>query len=81
MDYPALFAQGTYALPGGFSVFAGTTDDAFWIDLGGAFDTLNTHAIPVLSPAQDAALVNISSDSVLWVSGELDSPSRYRSPC
>ena len=64
MDYPALFAQGTYALPGGFSVFAGTTDDAFWIDLGGAFDTLNTHAIPVLSPAQDAALVNISSDSV-----------------
>ncbi len=64
MDYHALFAQGTYALPGGVSVFAGTTDDAFWIDLGGAFDTLNTHAFPVLSPAQDASYVNIASDTV-----------------
>jgi hypothetical protein len=45
-------------------VFAGTVDDPFWIDLGGAFDTLNTHAFPVLTPAQDAALVNIAPDTV-----------------
>jgi len=44
--------------------FAGTVDDPFWIDLGGAFDTLNTHASPVPSPSQDAANANISSDTV-----------------
>jgi hypothetical protein len=64
MDYSALFAAGTYALPGGISLFAGTTDDAFWIDLGGAFDTLNTSITPVLTPAQDAAPVNLASDYV-----------------
>ena len=41
MDYQALFNPGTYHLPSGIAVFAGTTDDAFWIDLGGAFDTAN----------------------------------------
>lgn len=41
MDYGALFNQGIYDLQAGVKVFAGTTDDAFWIDLGGAFDTLN----------------------------------------
>ena len=42
MDYDALFNAGTYQLGNGVSsVFAGTIDDAFWIDLGGAFDTLN----------------------------------------
>ncbi len=43
MDYPALFKAGTYSnlnVPG-VSVFAGTTDDAFWIDLGATFDTAN----------------------------------------
>jgi hypothetical protein len=64
MDYEALFAAGTYSLPNGISVFAGTTDDAFWIDLGGAFDTLNTHITPVLSPSQDAALQNFAADTV-----------------
>jgi hypothetical protein len=64
MDYEALFAAGTYSLPSGISVFAGTTDDAFWIDLGGAFDTLNTHITPVLSPSQDAALENFAADTV-----------------
>ena len=40
----------------GIRLFAGTTDDAFWIDLGGAFDTLNTSkSPPVLSAAEDAA--------------------------
>jgi hypothetical protein len=65
MDYEALFKAGTYSLSGGINVFAGTTDDAFWIDLGGAFDTLNTSkAPPVLSVAEDAANVNLASDTV-----------------
>lgn len=65
MDYAALFAAGTYTTTTpNVKVFAGTTDDAFWIDLGGAFDTLNTHILPVLSAAQDAALSNFATDTV-----------------
>ncbi len=64
MDYGSLFNAGVHTLLSGVRVFAGTTDDAFWIDLGGAFDTLNTHVPPILSPAQDAANVNLSSDTV-----------------
>ena len=65
MDYEALFDLGTYPAAMSTKVFAGTTDDAFWIDLGGAFDTLNTSkAPPVLSAAQDAALVNLAADTV-----------------
>lgn len=65
MDYNALFNQGTYSLASNIKVFAGTVDDPFWIDLGGAFDTLNTHkSPPVLSAAEDGALLNLSSDTV-----------------
>lgn len=64
MDYNMLFNQGTYSLANGMKVFTGTTDDAFWIDLGGAFDTLNLSVSPILTPAQDAALVNLASDTV-----------------
>ncbi len=68
MDYNALFNAGTYTTnTPNVKVFAGTTDDAFWIDLGGAFDTLNLRAAiapGVLSAAQDAALVNIAADTV-----------------
>lgn len=65
MDYAALFAAGTYTTTTpSVNVFAGTTDDAFWIDLGGAFDTLNTHISPVLTPAQDSAAQNFASDTV-----------------
>ena len=66
MDYAALFAAGTYSanVPG-VRLFAGTVDDPFWIDLGGAFDTLNTSlSRPVLSASQDAAFVNLASDTV-----------------
>lgn len=68
MDYGALFNAAIYttSLPN-VKVFAGTTDDAFWIDLGAAFDTLNIRAAiapGVLSPAQDAANANIASDTV-----------------
>jgi len=75
MDYQALFAAGTYqtSVPQAPSpvvrgkVFAGTTDDAFWIDLGAAFDTLNLRATVgggVLSAGQDAANQNFASDTV-----------------
>ncbi len=67
MDYVSLFNQGIYDLPAGIKVFAGSTDDAFWIDLGAAFDTFNlrnTVAPGVLSAAQDAANVNIAPDTV-----------------
>ena len=67
MDYAALFNQGIYNLPSGVKVFAGTTDDAFWIDLGGAFDTFNVRssvAPGVLSAAQDAANENFAADTV-----------------
>ena len=68
MDYGALFNQGTYTTKvSGVKVFAGTVDDPFWIDLGGAFDTLNLRAAVnggVLSPAQDAGQQNIAADTV-----------------
>src|SRR5262249_44745440 len=66
MDYNALFNQAIYTTnTPNVRVFAGTVDDPFWIDLGGAFDTLNTHkSPPVLSPAEDAAFVNLSSDTL-----------------
>ena len=40
-NYTALAQQGIYNLGNGMKVFAGTVDDPFYIDLGGAFDTLN----------------------------------------
>lgn len=68
MDYTALFNAGTYTTNSpNVKVFAGTTDDAFWIDLGAAFDTFNlrsTVAPGVLSAAQDAAQQNFASDTV-----------------
>jgi len=69
MDYEALFAAGTYSLPQEISVFAGTTDDAFWIDLGAAFDTANFRTLGsgvpgVLTAAEDAAAQNFASDTV-----------------
>jgi hypothetical protein len=44
-DYPALFRQGIHTLTNGVKVFAGTTDDAFWIDLGATFDSLNLRVL------------------------------------
>ena len=64
MDYSALYQAGIHTLPSGAKAFAGTTDDAFWIDLGGAFDTFNTHIFPVLTAAQDAAAENFAPDTV-----------------
>ncbi len=67
MDYASLYEQGINTLSSGIKVFAGTTDDAFWIDLGAAFDTFNlrTSVAPgVMSPAQDAASENFSPDTI-----------------
>jgi hypothetical protein len=64
MDYEALFQQGTYSLANNIRVFAGTTDDAFWIDLGGTFDTLNLHVPPVMSVSMDESRTNFASDTV-----------------
>ncbi|QDV05154.1 hypothetical protein Poly30_06500 [Planctomycetes bacterium Poly30] len=41
MNYESLFQEATYTANGGISVFAGTVDDPFYIDLGAAFDTAN----------------------------------------
>ncbi len=69
MNYEALFDQGTYHLDDGVSVFAGTTDDAFWIDLGAAFDTANFRTLGsgvpgVLTTMEDTAQENFASDTV-----------------
>jgi hypothetical protein len=74
-DYAnTLFPKAIYDLDQGVRVFAGTVDDAFFIDLGAAFDTLNFRVIPgpgstgvplVLSDAQDQNDgVNFVSDDV-----------------
>ena len=69
MDYEALFAAATYHLDNGISVLAGTTDDAFYIDLGATFDTANFRTLGsgvpgVLTAAEDAAQENFASDTV-----------------
>lgn len=69
IDYPALYKAGTYHLGNDVSVFAGTVDDPFWIDLGAAFDTVNFRTLGsgvpgVLTPAEDAARQNFASDTV-----------------
>jgi hypothetical protein len=72
-DYADLMNQGIYDLDHGVRVFAGTTDDAFYIDLGAAFDSLDFRVIPgpdstgipaVLSDAQDAAALRFVPDDV-----------------
>lgn len=72
-SYRNLFEQGVYQLDRGVKVFAGTTDDEFYIDLGAAFDSLNFRKVPgpgstgipaVLSARQDAAKANFVADEV-----------------
>lgn len=69
-DYPTLARKGIYNLGNGIRVFAGTTDDAFWIDLGATFDSLNFRStgfvLPgVLTDAMEADDTrNFASDTV-----------------
>jgi Domain of unknown function (DUF4331) len=69
MDYDKLFDTGTYHLENGISVFAGTVDDPFFIDLGATFDTINFRTLAsgvpgVLTNAEDEATQNFASDTV-----------------
>jgi hypothetical protein len=74
MDYAALFNQGIYSAPGGINVFAGTTDDAFWIDLGAAFDTFNlrTGVAPVRSLRRRMLPPELCQRYGLRIRGEFD---------
>jgi hypothetical protein len=71
-SYTALAKQGIYSLGNGVSVFAGTVDDPFFIDLGAAFDSLNFRSgssflgtAGVLSSLQDTNdTVNYAADSI-----------------
>jgi Domain of unknown function (DUF4331) len=55
-NYQELFTQGINSLGNGITVWAGTADDPFFIDLGAFFDSVNFRSGvgPVLSPAIDA---------------------------
>src|SRR5208283_4624713 len=55
-NYASLFNQGTNSLGNGITVWAGTADDPFFIDLGAFFDSVNFRkgTGPILSPAIDA---------------------------
>jgi Domain of unknown function (DUF4331) len=76
INYAALYTEGTYADTNhGISVFSGTVDDPFFIDLGGTFDTVNLRLLEggpphgtgvpgVLSASEDAANQNFASDTV-----------------
>ena len=69
LDYASLFEQAIYTTQDGIKIFAGTTDDAFWIDLGAAFDTANFRTLGsgvpgVLTEFEDQAEMNFASDTV-----------------
>jgi hypothetical protein len=76
MNYADLYAAGTYTETNkGVSVFSGTVDDPFFIDLGATFDTVNLRLLEggppggtgvpgVLSASEDAANANFASDTV-----------------
>ncbi|MGA2922433.1 MAG: DUF4331 domain-containing protein [Candidatus Sulfotelmatobacter sp.] len=55
-EYQSLFNQGIDSLGNGITVWAGTADDPFFIDLGAFFDSVNFRSGvgPVLSPTIDA---------------------------
>ena len=72
MNYADLYAAGTYTDTNeGISVFSGTVDDPFFIDLGATFDTVNLRLLEggaphgtgvpgVLSASEDAANANFA---------------------
>src|SRR5580658_7222176 len=76
LNYADLYAAGTYTDTNeGVSVFSGTVDDPFFIDLGATFDTVNLRLLEggpphgtgvpgVLSASEDAANENFASDTV-----------------
>jgi hypothetical protein len=61
-NYQALFDQGINTLPGGITVFAGTVDDPFYIDLGATFDSVNYRGVPG-SPGDPVLTAAIDADN------------------
>ncbi len=61
-NYQALFNQGINTLPGGITVFAGTVDDPFYIDLGATFDSVNYRGVPG-SPGNPILTAAIDADN------------------
>jgi hypothetical protein len=66
-NYRSLFDQGIYTLGNGVTVWAGTADDPFFIDLGATFDSLNYRSgvgpvLPANIEADDTH--NYAADSV-----------------
>ena len=69
INYADLYAAGTYNETNmGVSVFAGTVDDPFFIDLGGTFDSANYRAGPSGTPGvmtgADTENGNFAADTV-----------------
>jgi hypothetical protein len=69
INYADLYAAGTYHETNlGVSVFAGTVDDPFFIDLGGTFDSANLRAgpsgIPGVMTGSDTENGNFAADTV-----------------
>jgi hypothetical protein len=69
INYADLYAAGTYGETNeGISVFAGTVDDPFFIDLGGTFDTANLRVgpsgVPGVMTGADTENGNFAADTV-----------------
>ena len=90
MDYAALFDAGTYTIGpsgggscDGIKIWAGTADDPFWIDLGGAFDTLNTSILA--DPEPRHRMPPIRTSPATSSPGTTSTPSRstcrFRASC
>jgi hypothetical protein len=68
-SYDSLAAQGIYNIAPGIRVFAGQREDPFYIDLGGAFDTLNLGRFPPIETAGEDAQDNVNAYGVDMLSG------------
>jgi hypothetical protein len=68
-SYDSLAAQGIHDLGGGIKVFAGQREDPFYIDLGGAFDTLNLRRFPPIETAPEDAQDDVNPFGVDMLSG------------
>lgn len=58
--YEAMFNAGTHTVSGGIKVFAGQTDDPFWVDLGAVFDLLSLRGQPYPGPGYPLQLGGIT---------------------
>lgn len=63
-NYEALAQQAVYPLPNGGRVFAGQRDEGFYIDIGGAFDTLNLRSIMDTGGVDGLAGFNVNTIAI-----------------